>query len=99
MNKPIIFAFNYLPEKVSLPFQISLADIFIKIFFILDLNITLGGRIALFTAHKEQIKKHKMVNDIDLPGVNNSCFLNQLPYFSNSVKCIRKQVEFISSVF
>lgn len=67
--------------------------------FILDLDFTLGGRIALSTAHKEQIKKQKMVNDIYLPSVTNSCFLNQLPYFSNSVKCISKQVEFISCVF
>lgn len=66
---------------------------------LLDMNFTLGGRIALSTAHKEWIKKQKMVNDTDLPSVNNSCFLNQLPYFSNSVKCISKQVEFINRVF
>lgn len=100
MNKPIIFAFNYLPWKVYLPFQISQADSACSpCRFILVLYFTLGGRIVLPTAHDEQIKKQKMVNDVYLPSVNNSCFLNQLPYLCNSVKLISMQVEFICRVF
>lgn len=67
--------------------------------FISVLDFTLGGRIVLSTAHDEQIKKQKMVNDVYLPSVNNSCFLNQLPYLCNSVKLISMQVEFICCGF
>lgn len=65
----------------------------------LVLDFTLDGRIVLSTAYEEQSKKQKMVNDVYLLTVNSSCFLSQLLYFSNSVKFLSKQIEFISCVF
>lgn len=97
MNKPTIFAFNHKGYLSHFKLVKKIVHVHQNL-FILVLDFTLGGRIVLSTAHEEQIKKQKMVNDIFLPSVNNSCFLNQQLYFSNSVKFISKQVEFISCV-